>query len=129
MHMKALYEMVSAKIAKPNAGSFARMRKTRNGHCGGVDPLRNGRRNCWQCWSKSQTGGDSGRRKDGERELENGDRELSGSGTLAVSRSGRAPLRREWEEPLESDRHGGTSPWAGGRHKERPSRRKGGDVP
>jgi hypothetical protein len=27
MHMKALYKMVSAKIAKPNAGSFARRRK------------------------------------------------------------------------------------------------------
>jgi hypothetical protein len=29
MHMKALYEMVSAKIAKPNARSFARKRKNK----------------------------------------------------------------------------------------------------
>jgi hypothetical protein len=68
--------------------------------------------------------------RDGERKLRKVvDCDLSVTSKLTVSCSGRAPLRRERYKRLESDHRGGTNPWAGGHHKEQPSRRKVGDVP
>jgi hypothetical protein len=55
--------------------------------------------------------------------------DLAGSSRLTLGCSGRAPLRSEREEPLQSEHSRETKPRAGGRHKERPSRGKASDVP
>jgi hypothetical protein len=46
----------------------------------------------------------------------------------SVHRGREIEMEKDREEPSETDHRGGTDPGAGGRHKERPSRRKGGDV-
>jgi hypothetical protein len=99
--MKALYEMVSVKIAKQNARSSARLWSIKE----------------WTLWRgrpppkllKSENHNDvsraghvgtpatvseEGKEKSGQQE----DCDLSGSASkLTVSCSGRAPLRREWQ--------------------------------